>query len=32
MTGPLLGQDPEARGHWATGWTVPLLPAELAAR
>jgi len=27
----LLGQDPQARGHRATGWTVPLLRAELAA-
>jgi transposase len=28
----LLGQDPQARGHHATGWTVPLLRTELAAR
>jgi transposase len=27
----LLGQDPQARGHRATGWTVPLLAAELRA-
>jgi transposase len=27
----LLGQDPQARGHQATGWTVPLLRTELAA-
>lgn len=27
----LLGQDPQARGHRATGWTVPLLVGELAA-
>lgn len=27
----LLGQDPQARGHQATGWTVPLLRAEPAA-
>jgi len=27
----LLGQDPQARGHHATGWTVPLLRTELAA-
>jgi transposase len=27
----LLGQDPQARGHHATGWTVPLLGTELAA-
>jgi transposase len=26
----LLGQDPRARGHAATGWTVPLLVGELA--
>ncbi len=26
----LLGQDPQARGHHATGWTVPLLQGELA--
>ena len=26
----LLGQDPQARGHRATGWTVPLLRSELA--
>jgi transposase len=26
----LLGSDPQARGHHATGWTVPLLRAELA--
>lgn len=30
LTG-LLDQDPQARGHHATGWTVPLLRAELAA-
>lgn len=27
----LLGEDPQARGHQATGWTVPLLRTELAA-
>lgn len=27
----LLAEDPQARGHAATGWTVPLLRAELAA-
>ena len=27
----LLAQDPQARGHHATGWTVPLLQTELAA-
>ena len=27
----VLGQDPQARGHQATGWTVPLLRTELAA-
>ena len=27
----LLAADPQARGHLATGWTVPLLRAELAA-
>jgi transposase len=27
----LLGQDPQARGHRATGWTVPLLVGELRA-
>jgi len=27
----LLEQDPQARGHHATGWTVPLLRTELAA-
>ena len=27
----LLGEDPQARGHRATGWTVALLRAELAA-
>lgn len=27
----LLGQDPQARGHRATGWTVPLLRTELVA-
>jgi len=26
----LLGQDPQTRGHQATGWTVPLLRTELA--
>jgi len=26
----LLGQDPQARGQHATGWTVPLLRAQLA--
>jgi transposase len=26
----LLGQDPQARGHAAAGWTVPLLVGELA--
>src|SRR5215217_8998622 len=30
--GGLLGQDPQHRGHHATGWTVPLLRTELAAR
>jgi len=25
----LLGEDPQARGHHATGWTVPLLRTEL---
>ena len=25
----LLGEDPQARGHAATGWTVPLLVGEL---
>ena len=29
LTG-LLAQDPQARGHRATGWTVPLLQSELA--
>ena len=29
--GALLAADPQARGHLATGWTVPLLRAELAA-
>jgi transposase len=28
----LLEQDPQTRGHHATGWTVPLLRTELAAR
>jgi transposase len=27
----LLAEDPQARGHHATGWTVPLLRTELAA-
>ena len=27
----LLGEDPQARGRHATGWTAPLLRAELAA-
>ena len=27
----LLREDPQAHGHQATGWTVPLLRAELAA-
>lgn len=27
----LLASDPQARGHLATGWTVPLLRAEVAA-
>lgn len=27
----LLAEDPQARGHQATGWTVPLLRTELAA-
>ena len=27
----LLAEDPQARGHAATGWTVPLLQGELAA-
>lgn len=26
----VLGEDPQARGHRATGWTVPLLRTELA--
>jgi transposase len=26
----VLGSDPQARGHYATGWTVPLLRTELA--
>jgi transposase len=26
----LLGEDPQGRGHQATGWTVPLLRTELA--
>ena len=26
----LLGENPQARGHRATGWTVPLLRTELA--
>ena len=30
LTG-LLAEDPQARGHQATGWTVPLLRTELAA-
>lgn len=30
LTG-LLGNDPQQRGHRATGWTVPLLRTELAA-
>jgi len=29
LTG-LLGEDPQVRGHQATGWTVPLLRTELA--
>ena len=28
----LLGRDPQTHGHHATGWTVPLLLGELAAR
>lgn len=28
--GALLAEDPQARGHRATGWTVPLLRTELA--
>jgi transposase len=28
----VLGQDPQALGHHATGWTVPLLRAELLGR
>ena len=28
----VLGSDPQAHGHHATGWTVPLLLGELAAR
>jgi transposase len=28
----LLGRDPQEHGHHATGWTVPLLRTELAAR
>jgi transposase len=31
MLEDLLGQDPQARGHRATGWTVPLLLGELGA-
>lgn len=30
MLGDLLATDPQARGHRATGWTVPLLRGELA--
>lgn len=30
LLGALLGTDPQARGHRATGWTVPLLRGELA--
>lgn len=30
MVERLLGEDPQARGHRATGWTVPLLRTELA--
>lgn len=31
LLGGLLGQDPQARGHRTTGWTVPLLRRELGA-
>lgn len=31
LLGALLAADPQARGHSATGWTVPLLRGELAA-
>jgi len=30
LLGELLASDPQARGHRATGWTVPLLRGELA--
>ena len=30
VLGALLAEDPQARGHQATGWTVPLLRTELA--
>lgn len=30
LLGALLAQEPQARGHHATGWTVPLLRTELA--
>jgi transposase len=32
MLTALLASDPQAQGHRATGWTVPLLQGELAAR
>lgn len=32
MLSALLATDPQARGHQATGWTVPLLRTELAAQ
>ena len=31
LLGHVLASDPQARGHRATGWTVPLLRGELAA-
>ena len=31
LLGGLLAEDPQARGHHATGWTAPLLRTELAA-
>jgi transposase len=32
LLGGLLADDPQAHGHHATGWTVPLLRTELGAR
>jgi transposase len=32
ILGELLASDPQTQGHRATGWTVPLLRTELAAR